>query len=238
MSTKKKSDSSAGASTMDTTGAMQHLDLAIAALALPTQTLTAKQRKAATRSRKGMEKVISTLATLSTEQGVTVPKQPTSEMTSNLVLVSQLDPVKQKLVSALTLVQDNMDNAGSTSWNTATTLYGMLQKVAHRDSQLKSQLAPVKEFFAYRTPAAKKAHPKQKGKKAALAAEKLAAAQATAGDSATTAPTTTGSSPEAAPVATPVATTPSASSVSASTTANAVPATAPVASNVVTPHAP
>jgi hypothetical protein len=179
---------------MDTTAALELLDKAIAALALSSQVLTTKQRKAATRSRKGMERVIPTLATLSTEHGVSVPKQPTSQMTSSIEMVTELDPVKQKLVSALALVQDNMDTAGSASWNTASTLYGMLQKVAYRDSQLKSQLAPVKEFFAYRTPAAKKAHPKQKGKKEQLAAEKLASAQAAGGVSVTAAPTAPASS--------------------------------------------
>jgi hypothetical protein len=214
----KKSDSPA-ASPIDATGAVELLDKVIAALALPqSQALTTKQRKSATRSRKGMEKVIGTLASLSTEHGVAVPKQPTATMASNLALVSQLEPVKTKLVSLLQLVQDNMDSAGSGSWNTATTLYGMLQKVAHRDSQLKSQLAPVKEFFAYRTSVAKDAHPKQKGKKAALAAAKLAAAQTAAGVPATATPT--------AP------STPSPSSVSASTNAPVAP------SNVVVPHTP
>ena len=214
----KKSDPQQTAPTVDAASAVTLLDQVIATLALPSRTLTTKQRRSATRSRKGMEKVIATLATLSNEHGVTVPKQPTSLMTSNLELVSQLDPVKQKLVSLLTLVQDNMDSAGSGSFNTATTLYGMLQKVAHRDPQLKSQLAPVRDFFAYRTPEAKAAHPKQKGKKAALAAEKLAAAHAAAGSSVTVAPT--------APPATP-----SPASASASTNA-------PAPSNVVTPHAP
>jgi hypothetical protein len=220
MSTKKATPQT-GESSTDVAGALELLDQVIAKLALPTQVLTAKQRKAATRSRKGMEKVIKTLANLSDEHGVTVPKQPTSQMTSNIALASQLDPVKQKLVSALTLVQDNMDDAGSSSWNTATTLYGMLQKVAHRDSQLKSQLAPVKEFFAFRTPAAKKANPKQKGKKAALAAEKQAAEQRAAG-----------SSVPATPEAASTANAPSDGSASASTTAPAA------ASNVVAPHTP
>jgi hypothetical protein len=217
----KKTDSQHAAPTMDAATAVTLLDQVIAALALPSQTLTTKQRRAATRTRKGMEKVITTLASLSAEHGVIVPKQPTSVMTSNLELASQLAPVKQKIVSLLTLVQDNMDTANSGSFNTATTLYGMLQKAAHRDSQLKSQLAPVREYFAYRSPAAKKAHPKSKGKKAALAAEKLAAAHAAAGDSVVVAPT--------APLATP-----SAASASASTNASPVPAP----SNVMTPHVP
>jgi hypothetical protein len=217
----KKTDSTHAAPAMDAATAVTLLDQVIAALALPSQTLTAKQRKAATRTRKGMEKVIATLANLSAEHGVIVPKQPTSQMTSNLELASQLDPVKQKVLSILTLVQDNMDNANSASFNTATTLYGMLQKVAHRDSQLKSQLAPVKQFFAYRTPAAREAHPKSKSKKAALAAEKLAAAHAAAGGSVTIAPT--------APAATP-------SGASAPASTEASPAPAP--SNVVTPHVP
>jgi hypothetical protein len=206
---------------MDVPAALALLDQAIAALALPQpKVLTAKQRKAATRSRKGMEKVVPTLASLSTEHGVTVPKQPTSDMTSNLDLVTQLESVRQKLTGALTLVGTTADAARSASWTTATTLYGMLQKAAHRDSQLKSQLAPVTEFFAYRTPAARTSHPKQKGKKAALAAEKEAAAKATADSSVPATPATPN--------------VPSAASATASTSASP----APAASNVVPPHAP
>jgi hypothetical protein len=161
-----------------------------------------------------MEKVITTLSDLSNEHGIVYPKQPASVMTSNLALVTQLESVKNKLVSALTLVQDNIDGVRSDTWSGSMTLYGMLQKVAHRDSQLRSQLAPVKEFFAYRTPAAKKAHPKQKSKKAALAAEKEAAAKAAAESSAAT-----------------------GSQAPAAGTASTNPGSAP-ASNVVTPHTP
>jgi hypothetical protein len=217
----KKSETETAASSTGAAEALKLLDQVVAALALPAQTLTAKQRKAATRSRKGMERVIPTLATLSAEHGVSVPKQPTSIMTSNLELVTQLEAVQQKLTGILANVGNNVDASRSTSWNTATTLYGMLQKVAHRDPQLKSQLAPVQEFFAYRTPAAKNAHPKQKGKKVALAKEKQAAAQPAAEGSATSAPT--------APV-----TTPSVSSAPASPTASAQ--VAPVTASVAVPH--
>jgi hypothetical protein len=211
---------------MDVTEALKLLDQAIAALALPPpQALTAKQRKAATRSRKGMERVVPTLANLSTEHGVSVPKQPTSTMTSQLALVTQLESVQQKLTSGLTLVGNTIDAARSGSWNTATTLYGMLQKVAHRDPQLGSQLAPVKEFFAYRTPGAKKAHPKRK-KKGTVANETQPAAQATVESS----PATATEAPAAA------AATPGASSAPASTNANAAPVAAPAASSVVTTH--
>ena len=217
----KKSETETAASSTGVAEALKLLDQLAAALALPVQTLTTKQRKAATRSRKGMERVVPTLASLSVEHGVSVPKQPTSTMTSNLEIVAQLEAVQQKMTGILANVGNNVDATRSTSWNTATTLYGMLQKVAHRDPQLKSQLTPVKEFFAYRTPAAKKAHPKQKGKKEALAQEKEAAAQPAAESSAASAPS--------APVATP-----SASSAPASSTASAQ--VAPVTASVAVPH--
>jgi hypothetical protein len=189
---------------MDVVGIVSLLDQVTAALALPSSpALTTKQKRYATRSRKGMDKVVTTLSNLSVEHGVSVPKQPTSQMTSNLALANQLEPVVQKLVGLLTLVGNNADLARSGSWNTATTLYGMLQKVAHRDPELRSQLAPVKEFFAYRTTAAKKAHPKQKKGKAALAAEKQAAAQASAEGSvsATPAPSPAATASTSAPAA-------------------------------------
>jgi hypothetical protein len=168
--------------------ALKLLDQAAAALALdPLQNLTTKQRKAAMRSRKGMEKVVPTLATLSAEHGVAVPKQSTAVMTSQMEAATQLDTVQQKLVGLTTLVANNADTVRSAAWMTASTLYGMMQPVARRDAQLKAQLAPVKSFFAYRTPAAKKEHPKQKGKKAALAAAKTAGAAANTGAVAETA---------------------------------------------------
>src|SRR5215469_4679825 len=80
---------------MDTAAALALLDQVNAALALTAQTLTAKQMKLATRSRKGMEKVVPTLANLSAEHGVVVPKQPTAQMTAQLDLVNQLEPVQQ-----------------------------------------------------------------------------------------------------------------------------------------------
>jgi peptidoglycan hydrolase CwlO-like protein len=208
---------------MDTAKALELLDQVVAALALPTPpSLTTKQRKAATRSRKGMERVIPTLANLSKEHGVSVPKQSTSQMTSQLALVSELEPVQQKLVGILTLVGNTLDDARSSSWTTGTTLYGMLRKVAYRDPQLGSQLAPVKEFFAYRTAAAQEAHPKQKSKKQALANEKAATAKAeTAASPATPAP-----APEP----------PSASSAPAASTNASAPA--PASPSVVTPHVP
>jgi hypothetical protein len=166
---------SAPALPSNVTEALALIEQVTTLLALTSQSVTVKQRKAATRSRKGMEKVIPTLANLSTEHGVSVPKQPTSGMTSNLALVSQLEDVQTKLTGLLTLVGNNIDVARSASWNTGTTLYGMLTKAAHRDPQLKSQLAPVQEYFAYRTKVAKKDHPKQPSKKAALKAEKEAA---------------------------------------------------------------
>ena len=214
----KKVQSQPGTPRMDVTGALAAIDQVIALLALTPKTITAKQRKAATRSRKGMEKVIPALSLLSDEHGVSVPKQPTSAMTSNLELVSQLEPVQLKLTSLATLMADTIDGARSGSWNTATTLYGMLQKAAHRDPQIRSQLAPIQEFFAYRHPSVRAELTKQKAKKAALKAEKEAAAQAAADSSAQG--------------------THSTSPATASTNANAAPATGAEAapSAVVTPH--
>jgi hypothetical protein len=217
----KKSETEPTASSTGAAEAVKLMDQVIAALALPpVQGLSTKQKKAATRSRKGMEKVVPTLANLSNEHGVSVPKQSTSQMSSNLELVAQLEAVQQKMVGALALVGNAADVARSSSWTTASTLYGMLQKVAYRDPQLKSQLAPVKEFFAYRTAAAKKAHPKQKGKKEALAKENETTAQAAAEGS----PANVTSAP---------AVPPSASSAAASPTAGAQ--VAPVVASVAAP---
>jgi hypothetical protein len=221
MSTKHKIESQQAASTtMDVAQAVALIDQVIAALALTPSTLTAKQKKEATRSRKGMEKVVPTLASLSVEHGVNVPKQPTSVMTSNLELVTKLTSVQTKLVSLETLVSNAIDGARSESWNTATTLYGMLQKAAHRDAGIKSQLAPVTEFFAYRHPSVRKEHPKQKGKKDALKAQKQAAAEAAASQQAE--PSKTASSEATSSDGSTTASTDESAAKSGATTSNAV----------------
>ena len=112
---KSETETETAASSTGAAEALKLLDQVVAALALPAQTLTAKQRKAATRSRKGMERVIPTLATLSIEHGVSVPKQPTSTMTSTLEQVTQLEAVQQKLTGILATVGNNVDASRSTS---------------------------------------------------------------------------------------------------------------------------
>ena len=134
--------------------------------------LTANQRRQVTRSRKGAEMVIPTLATLAKEYGVTLPQQSTEEMLSNAELAAQLDPLLKQLVSFLATVTENQANAKSASWSTATTLYSVLKRMSHRSVELGKQIAPVAEFFAYRHPSVRADHPKQKSKKAALAAKK------------------------------------------------------------------
>jgi hypothetical protein len=134
--------------------------------------LTANQRKQVTRSRKGSEKVIPTLATLAGKYGIEIAQQPTAAMSSAAELAAQLDPLQKQLVALTTLVSENASNAASDSWSTATTLYSVLKRISKRDVKLQKQLAPAAEFFAYRHPLVREKHPKQKGKKAALAAEK------------------------------------------------------------------
>jgi poly-gamma-glutamate capsule biosynthesis protein CapA/YwtB (metallophosphatase superfamily) len=166
---------------MDVAQAEKLLDEMVAALALPPASpLTAKQQRQITKARKGMERVIPKLASLSVTHGVSVPKQSTSDMTSNLELANQLEPIQQKLMRALTLVGNHIGNARGASWGTATTLYGMLKKAAHRDPEIRTDVAPLQEFFAYRHSSVKKNASKQTGNKAALKAAQQTAAQAEA----------------------------------------------------------
>jgi hypothetical protein len=108
MSTHKKAETETAASPTDTVEALKLLEQVVAALALPAQVLTTKQRKAAARSRKGMERIVPALATLSVQHGVSVPKQPTSQMTSNLDLVNQLETVNTQLKSLTATVGENL----------------------------------------------------------------------------------------------------------------------------------
>jgi hypothetical protein len=71
-------------------------------------------------------------------------------MTAQTELASELEPLQKSLQAFLATVDGNVFLANSNSWETATALYGILKKVAKADPEVRTQLAPVQEFFAYR----------------------------------------------------------------------------------------
>jgi hypothetical protein len=125
---------------------------AIALLALNAPALTAAQRKSMEKLRKGGDRYIPQLAQIATSFSVQIRTQPTATMLSAIQLATELQPLITTLAGFLQEVQDTGFQAQSDSWSTATTLYSVLKRMSRKDPSLKTQLAPVSTFFAFRRP--------------------------------------------------------------------------------------
>jgi hypothetical protein len=134
------------------TGALALVNQATATLAVTATALTAAQVKASTKFRKGGETQIPLLANLSASYGVEVPSRPTADMEAHLAEATALAPLLLVVSRLLAVLESATFQARSEAWATATTLYQMLRKASVRQPALKAELAPLKEFFAYRHP--------------------------------------------------------------------------------------
>jgi len=135
----------------------------ISAMAGPALALTGKDRRRAVRLRKGGEKVIPTLTALSEQFGIDLPSHPTSAITANVNKANSLVAVHKQLVTATKQVADAIFKAQSESWDGATVHYTVLKRLAKSDGDLATALAPVKQFFAQKSPAVVKAEDEKRG---------------------------------------------------------------------------
>jgi hypothetical protein len=140
--------------------------------------LTPADMRRATKFRKGGEKVITTIAALNKQFGLTVASHPTDAMVAQMTQANGLVPLHRKLVAATKQVGDSIFQAQSKSWKSAAVHYATLRTLARSDGDVAKTLAPVTEFFAQRTKATvEEADTKRGGKKGSKAA-KAAKAQA------------------------------------------------------------
>jgi hypothetical protein len=155
----------ASASSPSAVGASEVKSLlaSLTAIAGPPLALTGKQRQRAVRLRKGGEKVIPTITTLSDQYGLTVPSFPTSAIKANVAQASNLVAVHKQLVIATKQVADAIFKADSQSWEGATVHYSVLKRLAKTNGDIAAALAPVSEFFAKKTPAVVKADEEKRG---------------------------------------------------------------------------
>jgi hypothetical protein len=101
--------------------------------------------------RKGAEKIIPVISSLSEQYGLDLPSHPTSEVLTKLNQVQSLVPLQQKMLVALKQVNDAIFAAGSESWAGATVHYTTLKRLAQTNGDLEASLAPVREFFKQRS---------------------------------------------------------------------------------------
>ena len=125
----------------------------VTALVGPAPALTLADVRRSTKLRKGGEKVIPILATLSEQAGLVVPSHPTDTMKQKMDLAEELVPIHKLMVVLTKHLSDALFLAQSQSWGAATVHYSVLRRLAQYNGDLTRALAPVTQFFAARSTA-------------------------------------------------------------------------------------
>ncbi|HEY2515664.1 MAG TPA: hypothetical protein VGI39_32570 [Polyangiaceae bacterium] len=149
--TRTTHDAEAAVTSSDVLDDAKALVTKVTALVGPAPALTLADVRRSTKLRKGGEKVIPTLATLSEQAGLVVPSHPTDTMQQKMDLAESLVPLHKVLVVLTKQVADVLFLAQSESWDAATVHYSVLRRLAQKNGDLARALAPVTQFFAVRS---------------------------------------------------------------------------------------
>jgi hypothetical protein len=113
-----------------------------------TVTLTAQERSAAVRMRTGGENIVSQVAILARNSGITLPQITVDGMNADLTLAQRLRPLASAVEQLSQRLDDTVLEVQSECWWSATAFYTALCRVVGADSTLESALKPVVNFFA------------------------------------------------------------------------------------------
>jgi hypothetical protein len=113
-------------------------------------TITAAQKRRATKMRKGGEPIAASIAALAQQHQIESPSLQVAPMTAALGKAAALQP----LVTSIAAFAQRLDNivfaAQSGAWLIALQLYAVLRRQAATDGALHAALTPVTEFMSYR----------------------------------------------------------------------------------------
>ncbi|HEY2516728.1 MAG TPA: hypothetical protein VGI39_37920 [Polyangiaceae bacterium] len=151
--TRTKHKAEASVTSSDLLDDAKALAAKVTALVGPAPALTLADVRRSTKLRKGGEKVIPTLTTLSEQAGIVVPSHPTDTMKQKMDLAESLVPLHKLLVVLTKQISDVLFLAQSDSWDAATVHYAVLRRLAQKNGDIARALAPVTQFFAARSAA-------------------------------------------------------------------------------------
>lgn len=164
----------------------------------PVTALSTSQIRQTLKIRKGGLQTVTDILNLCNQHGITgVGKVQVSTMSAQLAQAKALGQIEVQLGVLKKHLSDATLNAESATWQNATALYTVLQRLAVVDPTIATGLAPVQQFFQnVRTKGKVRANKKAAKVKAA---EKTVAENASASTPSATASTETSSAPPAAP---------------------------------------
>ena len=124
--------------------------------------------------RKGGASIVPTILSLAAEYGIQSTRTSAAAVESQLATAQALADLSSSIGLAQKSVDDYVFGLQSAAWGASTSLYTFLRRLAKNDGALATGLAPVTQFFTFRSAAVKANHPKTAQGKAALKARKSA----------------------------------------------------------------
>ena len=110
--------------------------------------LTKEERAATTKMRKGGETVVPTIADLTNEHGLLLPKISTDGMKADLLLAQRIRPLADRVTALAQRLDDTVLEAQSECWWAATAFYTALVRISAAEAKLQAALKPIVDFFA------------------------------------------------------------------------------------------
>ena len=129
-----------------------------------TVTLSADERASTLKMRIGGEPIVTDIAKLSNDHGITLPQITVDGMLADLTLAQRLRPLASAVAQLDQLLADTVLEAQSECWWAATALYTSLLRASGGDPVLAAALKPIVEFFATGKRKKAAAADKKKGK--------------------------------------------------------------------------
>jgi hypothetical protein len=131
----------------DIEACLEQIDAIGQKLAPYVSSLTPNQRRSTLKARKEVDRVVPLLARLGKRFGLSTTQIDTAEMEQQLAVANLALPLLARVTSLRDMLADTVLASHGNAWETASTLYGILSRLARRNPALSAELAVVQSAF-------------------------------------------------------------------------------------------
>jgi hypothetical protein len=121
--------------------------------------ITPKEKRHASKPRKGAEKIIRQLAPIAKHHNADSAAVSSDAMMARLGEAAALQPLQLRLADSLKRVDDEVFIARGEAWEMGLQLYATLKRRAKSDGEVATAIEEVRKSFAYRHPLVNEGHP-------------------------------------------------------------------------------
>ncbi len=127
------------------------LDEHEASIASTAPALTSLDKQRRGKLRLGGEKAVPIVAALVKKYGLESPSLQAETMTANMATAQSLVPVQKRLETLNKRMEDEIFNAHSAGWAATSDGYAQLTRMAKKNGEIATAIAPVQQYFARRS---------------------------------------------------------------------------------------